>query len=80
MADNSADELARGILRNIVPLDAGQAVAGPYQKAESIGLQLLRQLGLLPTPGYTPGLSEPLPIKDPKTGQMIYPEGYKGPR
>ena len=80
---NPADELALNIARNVVPLNAGQDIAGPYMKAEDAVTRLLRQLGLLKAPasnGYVPGLNEPLPQRDPATGQMVYPQGYKGPR
>ena len=81
MPNDAASELAKNITRNVVPLDAGQSVAGMYQPAENMVLRILQQLGLTPqAKGYTPQLNEPLPQRDPRTGQMIYPQGYKGPR
>lgn len=81
MADDAATELAKNITRNVVPLQAGQSVLGPYQGAENVMLKLLQSLGLIGgQQAPAPGLNEPLPRKDPRTGQIIFPEGYKGPR
>jgi hypothetical protein len=77
MADE-ASELAKNITRNIVPLNAGQDVVGPYQAGENMVVKLLQQLGLMQPPA--PPMNMPLPRKDPRTGQIIFPEGYKGPR
>jgi len=79
---NTADELAKNIARNVVPLQGGEAIRGPYEKMEGGILNLLRQLGILggSAQPYTPQINEPLPQKDPITGQMVYPQGYRGPR
>lgn len=79
MAD-SADELARNIARNVVPFKGGQDLAAPYQAGENMVMKLLQQLGLMQSPQMAPPLNAPLPRKDPSTGQIIFPEGYKGPR
>ena len=78
MADNAADELARNIARNIVPLDAGKDVLSPYQKAESGIMRLLQAMGITQQPA--PSITEPLPRINPATGQVEFPPGYKGPR
>ena len=77
MADE-ASELAKNIVRNVVPLNAGQDVVKPYQQGENMVVRLLQQLGLMQPP--PPPLNMPLPRKDPVTGQIVFPEGYKGPR
>ena len=79
MADE-ASELAKNIARNVVPLNAGQDVVGPYQAGENMVLKLLQSLGLMGQPQAAPPLNAPLPRKDPITGQIVFPEGYKGPR
>ena len=80
MADNAADELARNIARNIVPLDAGKDVLSPYQKAESGIMRLLEAMGITQQPQRAPSITEPLPRINPAKGQVEFPPGYKGPR
>lgn len=81
MAEDVASELARNIARNVVPLNAGQDVVGPYQAGENAVIRLLQQLGLMGQPQQpAPPINMPLPRKDPATGQIIFPEGYRGPR
>ena len=80
MAERADRDLAEGILRNIIPFNAGEDVGALQQQGESVVQRLLRQMGILQPPAYTPGLNEPLPYRDPKTGQMVYPQGYRGPR
>ena len=80
MAGNPADELAQGIARSVVPFNAGQDIYGVYGPSENFGMKLFRMLGILPGPKQkAPGLNEPLPRIDPRTGEIIWPEG-KGPR
>jgi hypothetical protein len=78
---SAADDIAKNIARNVVPFNAGQDLAGPYGAAEGTIMKLLQSLGLMGAPQQAaPPLNMPLPRKDPRTGQIIFPEGYTGPR
>ena len=74
MADGADSELAKNIIKNLIPLDAfgkiGQGVDAAGQKVMSV----LQQLGLVSPPAQAaPPLNQPLPQVDPRTGQVIYP-------
>jgi len=77
MADDASSELAKGILRNIIPLDT----PGMNKAAQGMNdtvIQLLQRLGLAKPPA--PPLNAPLPRMNPATGQVELPLNYQGPR
>lgn len=69
------EDLSREIVRNIVPFNAGEDIAGIYQPIENTVMELLRTFGILPP--KAPGPRDPLPKYDPKTGRIIQP-GERG--
>ena len=79
MAEDAATELAKNITRNIVPFNAGEDIYAVGKAAEggrNVVKQLLMKLGLIPQPNPNDfGASGPLPRIDPKSGQIIWPEG-----
>jgi hypothetical protein len=78
MAEDAASELARNILRNIVPLDTNNALVRGAQGVQDTGMSILQKLGLVQPP--PPPLNAPLPRINPQTGQVEFPQGYQGPR
>ena len=73
MADDAATELAKNITRNVVPFSAGEDIYAVQQAGGNAIQKLLRSLGLLPSPQNTPGMNEPLPRIDPKSGEIVWP-------
>lgn len=81
MADDAATDLARNILRNIVPLDSNNALVRGAQGAQDTITGLLQKLGIMQPPQpAAPPLNAPLPRMNPITGQVEYPPNYQGPR
>ncbi len=76
MANNPADELARNITKELTP--AGISGLNKYDPMPVI--DMLKRM-LQGGQGRTPGLNEPLPRFDPRTGGIIEPpSGPMGPR
>lgn len=81
MADDAATELARNILRNIVPLDSNNALVRGAQGVQDNVTGLLQKLGIMQPPAQAPVTQyTPLPRMNPQTGQVEYPPNYQGPR
>ena len=78
MADDAATELAKNIVKNMVPFSAGEDLQGIQQAGGNIISQILQSLGVMKPP--PPPLNAPLPRMNPKTGQVEFPPGYQGPR
>lgn len=74
MAERADEELAKNIVRNIVPFNAGEDIYAVQQQGQSAVQKVLQQLGLLPSPQRTPGMNEPLPRVNPATGEIIWPD------
>lgn len=81
--DDAPSDLAKNILKNIIPLDTFEKMSN---KVDTPLQSVLRLIGLgqpqVPQGGngFVPPQNMPLPQRDPRTGQMIYPQGYTGPR
>ena len=73
MADDAATELAKQITRNVVPFNAGEDIYGVQRAGGNAVSKLLQSLGLMPSQKNTPGMNEPLPRIDPKTGEIMWP-------
>ena len=77
MADDASTEIARNILRNIIPMEQGgmlDKMGQGIDQAGSKAMSVLQQLGLVAPPAQpAPPMNQPLPQVDPKTGQVIYP-------
>lgn len=74
MADDAATELAKNITRNVVPFNAGEDIYAVQQAGGNMVSRVLKSLGLLPGGKQGPGLNDPLPRVDPKTGEIIWPD------
>ena len=73
MADDAASELAKNIVRNVVPFNAGEDIYAVQQAGGNAIQKLLQSLGLMQSQKNTPGMNEPLPRIDPKTGEIMWP-------
>ena len=74
MADGADSELAKKILRNLIPLDSFGAIGQGVDKMGQQAMSVLQQLGLMSPPAQAaPPINQPLPQMDPKTGQVVYP-------
>lgn len=72
MADTrTVDEIAKNIVRNLVPFNAGEDLMAGVDKAQELGVRVLRALGVMPP--APPPLNAPLPKYDPATGRIIQP-------
>lgn len=74
MAERADTELAKNIVRNIVPFNAGEDIYTVQQEGGNMVQKILQQLGLLPSPQRTPGMNEPLPRQNPATGEIVWPD------
>ena len=78
MADDAATEIAKNVLKNMVPLEGMGKIADAAQGAQDSTMRLLQSLGIIKPP--PPPLNAPLPRMNPATGQVDFPPGYQGPR
>ena len=74
MAEDAGSDLARNILRNLIPLETFGQIGQGVDKMGQQAMSVLQQLGLISPPAQAaPPLNQPLPQVDPRTGQVIYP-------
>lgn len=70
MAETPDAELAKNIIRNVVPFNAGEDVGNMYTGAENAAVKLLRTLGLIPPAAQG---SMDVPRMDAQ-GNILFPE------